>query len=110
MISRRPEPRPAGVQGLVDHAVEAAGAWDGLEPDDFAEAGPLRRADSWHVPLLRRSSRSGLLRAFRHRLVAMRYSQVRSDERPSNQATPVDAARRASRSDPRVSLMEPSIR
>ena len=45
-----------GVGRPVDHAVEEC-VGDGLEPDDLAEARGLRRVDSRHVPLLRRSSR-----------------------------------------------------
>ena len=54
--------------------------------------------------------RAAARRALRHRFVAMRYSQVRSDERPSNDAMPCHAASRVSCSASSASLIEPSMR
>jgi hypothetical protein len=47
---------------------------------------------------------------FRQRLVATRYSQVRSDERPSNLPSPCHAASSASCSASSASWIEPRMR
>ena len=48
--------------------------------------------------------------AFRHRLVATRYSQVRTEDRPSNPARPRHALSIVSCSASSASCIEPSIR
>ena len=53
-----------------------------LQPYDLAQPGRLRRFNPRHVPLLSRAPAVAARRASRHRLVAIRYSQVRSEARP----------------------------
>ena len=73
-------------------------------PSDDATGGDAGPKSIGSARRLRPFSRS------RHTLVAIRYSQVRSDERPSNRSSPRHARTMVSCTASSVSKVEPSIR
>ena len=80
-----------------------------LEPDGLAEPGRLGWLDPGNVPRLA-GRRLAVRSALRHRLVAIRYSQVRSEARPSNPPRPCQAASSVSCTASSASCRDPSIR
>ena len=100
--------RASGPGALSAKPVEQV-IWVGLEPEHLAEPGRLRRVSPAGGAVTggrRRADRS----ASRHRLVATRYSQVRTEARPSNPARPCQADSKVSCSASSASATEPRIR
>src|SRR4029453_12840696 len=94
----------------VDRSLEPR-VGERLEPDDLAEPGRLRGFDLCPGPLpWGASGGRGGGSALGHRLVGIRYSQVRSEERPSNPPRPRQAVSSVSWRASSASWKEPRTR
>ena len=95
-----------GVGQVVEERVRV-----GLQPQRLAPAGWARAGGSEYRYRLAVSGRRPVSRsAFRHRLVAILYSQARIEARSSNPSSPRQAASRVSCSMSSASWTEPRIR